>query len=279
MKKNPIIHPSVENIYDKYAEDYNGDFAPSTFNTGRAGLSFCNDITMFYLKKYLPSNKSLLIVDIGAGDGYWVEKLIELGYYNFLLTDLSQNMLKEAKKRFNKFVAADKNLKIQYTKADIRDLNSIESNSFDFVMSLFDPVSYCLDPPKAMKELARIAKPGANIIVSLDTKYRRVPELIEAKQIDKVEELLKSNISYDFGHAQYNLTWEELEQDFKQARLEVLETIGAPVFMHQVKREILTELEKNSLIHKRMLEIELKNCTNKSLINFAGHLMMIGRKK
>lgn len=72
---------------------------------------------------------------------------------------------------------------------------------------------------------------------------------------------------------------EELAENFEKAELEVVEVIGAPVFMHQVKTNILEKLEKDAETRERLLRIELDNCTNRSLVNFAGHLQMIGRKR
>ena len=62
------------------------------------------------------------------------------------------------------------------------------------------------------------------------------------------------------------------------AGLIVHEVIGAPVFMHQVKDEVRKQYEKNPLLKQRLLQMELKHCTNRSLVNFAGHLMVIGQK-
>lgn len=42
------------------------------------------------------------ILDAGAGEGYWAQKLIEIGYNNITLLDISQNMLEKAKKRLSK---------------------------------------------------------------------------------------------------------------------------------------------------------------------------------
>lgn len=41
----------VERIYDKYAKGYStGHFAPETFDTARAAMSFADDITWHFLK-------------------------------------------------------------------------------------------------------------------------------------------------------------------------------------------------------------------------------------
>ena len=127
--------------------------------------------------------------------------------------------------------------------------------------------------------MARVSKKNAYVIVCLDTKFRRVSELIEANQIEKAKELLKTNISYYFGHPQYNLTWKELADHFEGAGLKTVEIVGAPIFMHQVNEKVLKKLERDAETRKHLLEIELDNCTNRSLVNFAGHLQIIGRKR
>jgi len=267
----------VEEIFDKYAKGYSsGAFAPRRYNTARAAMSFADDITWHFLTKYLPKRKSIKILDAGGGDGFWTQKLVELGYKNIVVADISQAMLDEAKKRFAHLETGNN---VTFVKSDITDMKELETASFDFVFSQYDAVSYCLKPAQAMKELSRVAKKDAYVIVSLDTKFRRVSELIEAELIDEAEKLLKTNISYEFDFPQYNLTWEELSDCFVKAGLTVIEVIGAPVFMHQVDEQILKKLETNPKIRSRLLQIELAHCTNKSLVNFAGHLQMVGQKK
>lgn len=266
----------VEGIFDKHAKGYShGSFPKPRYDKARVAMGFADDITWHFLRRYLPEDKSARILEAGAGDGYWAQKLVETGYKNITLTDISKEMLNQARKRFARLVA-EQNL--VFVKSDITDMKELEANCFDFVFSQYDAVSYCMRPDMAVQELARVAKEGAPVIVSLDTKYRRVPELIEALRIGEAERLLKTNVSYDFDFPQYNLAWEELSDCYARAGLQVLEVIGAPVFMHQVDEKILKRLEADPKTRKRLLEIELVNCTNRSLVNFAGHLQMVGRK-
>jgi len=131
---------------------------------------------------------------------------------------------------------------------------------------------------KAMIELARVAKRHAYVVVTVDTKYRRIPAFIESGRLKEAAQLLKSNISYRQGFPRYNLTWEELAKDFEQAGLEVVEVIGAPVFMDHVNKSVEKRLRMNPRTRTILLRMELANCTNRSLVNLAGHLQMVGRK-
>ncbi len=276
MGKVGTSEKKVEEIYDEYAKGHSsGDSLPTTFDTGRAAMSFADDITWHFLTRFLPKKKSAKILDAGAGDGHWAQKFAEIGYGNIVLTDISQGMLDRARGRFAK-LRIEHN--VAFVKSDITNMVELESATFDYVFSQYDAVSYCVRPKKAIEELARVSKKNAYVIVSLDTKFRRVSELIEANQMDKAKELLKTNISHDFGHPQYNVTWKELADHFEGAGLKVVEVVGAPIFMHQVNEKVLRKLEGDAETRKQLLEIELDNCTNRSLVNFAGHLQMIGRK-
>lgn len=266
----------VEEIFDKYAKGYSSDdFAPARYDTSRAAMSFADDITWHFLTKYLPKHKSIRILDAGAGDGYWAQKLVELGYRNIVIADISQGMLNEAKKRFAKLKT---HRDVTFVKSDITNMKEFKTATFDYVFSQYDAVSYCMKPTEAIKELGRVAKKNAYVIASLDTKFKRVPELIQAEKIDEAEKLLKTNISYDYEFPQHNLTHEELTEYCTKAGLNVIEIIGAPVFMHQINPQILQKLEKDPKIRNRLLKMELAHCTNKSLVNFAGHLQIVAQK-
>jgi len=266
----------VEESFDKYAKGYSSnDFAPVRYNTSRAAMSFADDITWHFLTKYLPKRKSIKILDAGGGDGYWAQKLVQLGYKNIVIADISQGMLDEAAKRFTKLKTSHN---VVFMKSDITNMKGFKTASFDYVFSQYDAVSLCMKPAEAIKELARVAKKGAYVIACLDTKFRRVPELIEAGKIREAERLLRTSISYDYEFPQHNLTWQELTEYFTKARLTVIEIIGAPVFMHQINEQTLKKLEKDPKTRNRLLKIELAYCVDKSLTNFAGHLQIIGKK-
>ncbi|MFW9882350.1 MAG: class I SAM-dependent methyltransferase [Candidatus Thorarchaeota archaeon] len=186
--------------------------------------------------KYIPKNKDINILDSGSGDGYWAQKLIEQGYKHITLLDISEKMLDEAKIRLSK---QKEEFEAQYIKWNIIDMKELESDMFDYIFSQYNAVSYCLKPELALKEIARVVKEHGYVSVTLDTKFRRVPEYIESNYLEEAKILLKTNISNELGFLQYNLEWEELVEYFEAANLEVIEVVGAPVFMHQMTPEIL----------------------------------------
>jgi ubiquinone/menaquinone biosynthesis C-methylase UbiE len=274
-----LAKSKVEMVYDKAAAKYsNSDFSPSD---PRYELYFADEITWHFLRKYAPKEKSCLILEAGAGTGDWAIQFAKLGYKNIVLADISMGMLNQARKRFSRL---NEKVNVQFVKADIANMKEFDANTFDYVFSQYDAVSYSLRPKQAIRELARVAKRNAHVVVTLDTKYPRVIGLIESGQIKKAIELLKTNISYDPGHPGYSyptytLTWEELSRYFTQAGLKVLEVIGAPVFMQHVNERVEKRLRRNPKTRSILLRVELENCTNKSLADLSGHLQMVGRKE
>lgn len=143
-------------FHDKIAKDYESEFTGYYWK-----LYF--DVTFANLKEYLPKKHSL-ILDVGGGTGYWSRKFAKLGY-KVICTDIAQKMLDVGVK-----LAKRKKLtsKIQFKNADIMDMHDFKDNSFDFVLAEGDPVGYCGNPNKAIKELSRVAKKGSFVVVSVD---------------------------------------------------------------------------------------------------------------
>ncbi len=271
----------VEEYYDRHARSYSpqGDFSPDNIENG---LYFADQIIWHFLKKYLPRRKSSFILDAGAGTGDWALQLIKIGYKNIVLADISQGMLNEAKRRFRSIREL---VNVRFVKSDIADLKEFQSDMFDFVFSQYDAVSLCLKPRDAVKALARVAKKGAHVITSMDTKYARVPRLIEKGKLNEAIRLLRTSIAWDAWDEWEDqefpsrpLAWEELAEYFEEAGLGVVEVIGAEVFTNHLRGSVLDRLKADSKTRKSLLKMELEHCTNRSLVNMAGHLQMVGLK-
>lgn len=113
-------------------------------------------ITLNYLKKYVKPNDS--VVEIGAGIRSYSPELVKLAKYT-LAVDLFQENLDRLSKQIK-----NKNFDTLY--ADIIDLKSIKSNSFNVVF-VNGPMSHLFDDKeriKAIKESTRICKKGGTIL-------------------------------------------------------------------------------------------------------------------
>jgi SAM-dependent methyltransferase len=105
------------------------------------------------------------VADVGCGPGRFAIDLIEAGA-EVTLVDLSPAMLEQARQR----LAGAGVEAAGIVEADVRELAMFEDGTFDLVVCYGGAVSYCYDEhERALAELARIAAPGAPVLVSVMT--------------------------------------------------------------------------------------------------------------
>jgi 2-polyprenyl-3-methyl-5-hydroxy-6-metoxy-1,4-benzoquinol methylase len=135
-----------------------------------ARLEFEN--TTDYLAEYLPGtsegstsgSNTVRVLDAGGGPGRYACWLAERGY-TVEHTDLSNKQVSIAKEK-----VSERNVEKSVTcqQADVRDLPF--GDEFDAVCCLGGVLSHVLDPEeraRAVRELRRVAKPGAPVFVSV----------------------------------------------------------------------------------------------------------------
>jgi len=177
------ITKTAKNYYEKIAEEYDKQYQTPYWN-------LYNEITWNNIKQFLPKRKNVTILDAGGGAGYWAIRLSKLGY-KVVLADIAESMLKVAEKKIKK-LKLDK--KIQIKKVDIEDMSCFSSNYFDMAITEGDLISYCLNAKKAIKELTRVVKSKAYVIVSVDNKYTFLPKLIADENFKEIPRFLKTGI-------------------------------------------------------------------------------------
>ena len=104
----------------------------------------------------LKRRKKVTIVDFGGGTGRWFEKLDK--YFQdseFIIVDLSKDMLKQAEKKIKSGRLKNK---LSVINSNIEDIDQIKSNSVDYIISTYNPLSFCNKPQLAVKEAFRVLK-------------------------------------------------------------------------------------------------------------------------
>lgn len=262
MKKS-----SCEQYYDRVAHQYDDSYKDPYWN-------FYNEITWHNIKKYLPQLKGRKILDIGGGTGLWAFKLAKSGY-EVILADISQKMLDTAQKKAE---ALNFSSKIKFIKSDICDLSGFASGSFDLVLAEGDPISYCENPVKAVKECHRVLKDKGFFIASVDNKYGGMRVFIE--HIPELEELLKTGRTKWFTKdqaEQYPITYftpDELRKLISRNGFEIISLIGKTILVKGGNNDIL----KDRTNFERLLKIELQLNSEETLLGSAGHLEITGQK-
>ena len=252
----------VKDFYDNQAESYDKEYDVPYYR-------LYHEITWHNIKRFLPKRKNSLILDAGGGTGYWAIKLAKLGY-QVILTDISEIMLKVSEEKIKKENVQDK---IETKIVDIREMDCFSSNSFDLVLAEGDPVSYCLNPKKAIIELKRVVKPNAHVIISVDNKYSMISSMMRRKWFDKIPSLIKTGIWNEPFTTQF-FTPNELRTLVETCGLKVVRLIGKPILTR-----ILSEQNIITNHYQQILEMELKYCDEPSLVGFGGHLEIVGLKQ
>ena len=258
----------VTQYYDDTAREYDASYDTPYWRLYHA-------ITWANIRRFLPPSKDAKVLDAGGGTGYWAIRLAQQDY-SVVLTDLSGNMLRVANEKIE---AAKLQDKIDTRRVDIRDMACFAPDQFDVVLAEGDPVSYCLQPERAVRELARVVKPNCHVIVSVDNKYTAMLSLLRHQAFTEVATL------YDTGllHGNFPVqafTPEELRQLFESCGLTVVRLIGKPVLTQLVSRFLPRE-QRNAMIKENFqafLDLELRFCETQSLVGVGGHLEIVGLK-
>ncbi|MBU3901994.1 MAG: methyltransferase domain-containing protein [Candidatus Thermoplasmatota archaeon] len=261
---------NVEICHDKIAENYDTKCDNDLY------MKLYEDITWDNIKRFLPKNKNSLILDAGGGTGRWGIKIAKLGY-NVVLTDISKGMLKVAEKKIKKNNLSNK---IKIVGADIKNMKMFQDEKFDLVLSEGDPLSYCGDYKKALKELTRVLKKGGYLIASVDNRITSIYHLIKQKKFDEIKNFLRTGNIVIQDSSSYvdfpihTFTQKELKKLFAKNSLKVLRLTGKPVLLNK----IIDKMLENKKSYKNILKLCIRLADNPDYINFAGHLEIVGLK-
>jgi len=214
-------------------------------------------------------------LDAGGGTGEFAIELVQKGY-DVVLTDLSAGMLDVARTKVGELGIADQ---VTILQQDICDMGALDDGSFDLVISLGDPVSYCADREAAVGELSRVAKRGAPVMATVDSFFHQMVEIVREKrseELDRLERTGRTRFPAEFP--QHNFRAGELKELFERHGLEVVEVFGIHVIADKLGRADAQRLLADRDIFERIVELELRYCTEPSIVGAAGHLGIIGRK-
>ena len=113
------------------------------------------------LKRLLPANQDLRVLDIGTGPGFFSIILEELGYTTITAIDVSNKMLEVAKENIQQY--GKEHSSIQLIQMDAQKLE-FDSESFDIIVSR--NLTWNLEKPQqAYSEWLRVLKPNGALFI------------------------------------------------------------------------------------------------------------------
>jgi ubiquinone/menaquinone biosynthesis C-methylase UbiE len=172
-----------------------------------------------FLLENMKKRRNIILADFGGGTGRWLKKLDD--YFNdskFILVDLSEDMLAKAKEKIEKGLYKNEILTI---KSDIVSVKQIESESVDYIISTYNPLSFCNQPQAVINEAYRILKPGGCAMITVqgyhNALYSKINNfLAPSKEISEI--FLKKKVRWTPAvPALWQLTKEDMELMFKKS--------------------------------------------------------------
>jgi 2-polyprenyl-3-methyl-5-hydroxy-6-metoxy-1,4-benzoquinol methylase len=239
------------------------------------------DTTLFFLEKYLP--KTGRILDAGCGPGRYTLELARRGY-SLDAVDLTPGNLAFARRQAKKNSLLEKIN--DFREGSITDLSAYPENTFNGVICLGGPLSHLVEPKdrkKAIRELIRVAKPGAPIFVSAMSRLSvMVVELMLFQHEIGMEthQCIRKTGNIDgttgFTACHFFLP-EELRKEFDLDTVEFI-TMAGLEGLGSNHRGKINELARNEQRWADWLVAHFETCTHPSVVGLSEHMLIVVRK-
>lgn len=240
------------------------------------------DTTMRFIREYLP--KRGLVLDAGGGPGRYTVELAKRGY-DMVLQDFTPEHLEFAKRRIHRAGLAQRVKALD--EGTITDLRSFRDNSFDAVLCLGGPLSHVLEPKRirrAVRELIRVAKRGAPILVSVMSRLAVLRSELLLYQHEIEQPMFKTvrDSGYYPGGSGFTACRfflpEEFRGYFETRRVDIVAMAG----LEGLGSHCPTAVNKIARDKKRWrvwLGTHYETCTHPAVVGLSEHMLLVCRKR
>lgn len=263
-----------EAYYDEKSASYD-----SVFNS--LYYKVYDTITWKYVEPYLPTSPGAVVLDAAGGTGRWALRMAGKGC-NVVLIDNSAGMLKAAAERAE---AEGLQQRVTLAKGDIARTD-YPDETFDMI--LCEHALFLFEHPETLlKELRRLAKKQAPLIISAQNRYALALSTIPGKptsvNMEMALKMLQSKehfcLSEDGQVKVYTWAPEEFRKMLEENGLHVEKIIGKVITMPiRIRKEKYMQSTYTQDLYDRILQLELDLCEKPDALGLAGHLQAITRK-
>ncbi|MHA1719766.1 MAG: class I SAM-dependent methyltransferase [Promethearchaeota archaeon] len=246
------------------------------------------DLLWNEIRRCIGSQKNLKILDAGAGPGRFSIPLAEAGH-NVVHIDISANMIKIAQQKINPSFSKN----IVFLKSDISHGFDYDDNTFDLVLCLDSPLSFCYNNYREiLKELVRITK--SKIILCVANKYGVILEdagefdLIHFGKLKTIKEVFRTGtllVNEEMKELEpkmmpswHAFTPNELENLVRENGCQILRISAPGTFARFMDVNLLKKLLENRENYQDFLNFEEKFDKQQEILNigaiFAGGLLL-----
>lgn len=276
-------------LFKKFFKDYskNVDNASSQFF-----WKLSDEIILGIIRKYIKSDlsKDAFILDAGGGTGRWLQMLSKIYHSKFVLYDKSEDMLKVARKKKELQKLGNR---LEIIQGDIQDINNIKDSSIDYLISIYNPISFVKEPVLFFREVQRILKHNGIALVMGQGFHNAVASkinnyLADAPELNRLDK--KGMVKWSSSLAPLHVfSKESFEKLADASRLKVVKTYGVPVFIqpgpedfdaeNKLKSKVSSKLKSDSKFYKTVFELEMKYNSQESLVNRGMNLIIVVQKE
>jgi len=241
------------------------------------------------LIKEIEKKPNLNILDAGGGTARWPIMLSEKIKAKYLIYDLSEDMLKKADYNIRK---AKKKEDIKTMQGSLEDMSKIKDNTFDYIFSIYNVISFISNLNKAFSEMYRVLKDKGKIIIMGQGKFNTIAEKINSGHTKENEiDLVVNEDKIKWGKdvpALRVFSKEALEGYLKRAGFKVSGSYGIPIFTNPGPEDFTFPYKKISKISKflenknffnKVLETEIQFNHQDTLVNRGMNIISVGLKE
>lgn len=252
---------AVREIYDSVAEEE---------DRAEKRPSLRTEIPRAFILKYLQPVD--VVLDAGGGTGINAI-LMAQRCRKVTLVDISPGILKLAAVNVQEAGLAER---IELLEGDITELDQFADESFSFIVCVGDSVSYALDKgPQAVRELARVAEPGAILVLGCDSKYGFMRGSLSQGLLDEAVAINESSETYcSMGPRTRLYTTDEMTAVLQTAGCELLEVASTPTLAATIDRSLYSDEAE----WQKLKALELEICTRPELLGMGAELLFVARK-
>lgn len=241
------------------------------------------DTTLDALTRHLPRRG--LVLDAGGGPGRYTIELAKRGH-DVVLLDLTPKMLDVARAKVR---AARVGARVrEFVEGSVTDLSRFATATFDAVLCLGGPLSH-VHPERsrrrALRELARVAKPGAPIFVSVFGKFATLALGIESwygeyEDPREFERFWRRGDDYRWvrKHFAHFFTADEFRRLFPR-NVRCVEMVGLEGLASSVEPAFSALPGKSRKAYRNWLVSHAALCRHPTVVDVSAHMLFVGRKR
>lgn len=243
------------------------------------------------IKENIPKDlkKDAVIFDAGGGTGRWVCMLSDYYKSNFIIYDLSSDMLDVARKNIeNKKIEN----RVTIMNGDLANIDRVKDNTVDFIISIYSPISFIYEQTKAAQEMFRILKPGGRMLIMSHGHLNAIASKINNYRVNP-EELKNLSDTRMVRWAQHvpelvTHSKESIEKLLSDVGLQIIKTYGVPVFVQpgnedfdpsNKKKSTISEYLENPDNFRAILDLEMKYNSLDTVANRGMNIFLLAEKK